>query len=341
MRQSILRMLCAALALMGLPSLAPAQSPPWMTPERLAAAREEGGVTVYSSVNETEGLPLWKRFEEATGVKVTFVRGSDVALNARIAIEHRAQQRSWDLTITTSVSQLPPEVLAPYEPLEAAVLDPAARAKDRRWYGSSANYNAPAYNTKLVAQGDLPKSYEDFATRKEWRGRVGLDATDVQWLAVMFQHFGENKARKMLQDLASALQPVIVEGHLALARAVGAGEYALALNNYTNLTYNVASTGGPTDMFVLDPVAVFMVQVGVNARAPRPNAARLAADYALSQEAQAFSAKFGRIPVRADVTPNPPDAVSRLKTGKIIPVVFGPEDERKWKRQFDELFRPR
>ena len=55
MRQSILRMLCAALALMGLPSLAPAQSPPWMTPERLAAARAEGGVTVYSSVNETEG----------------------------------------------------------------------------------------------------------------------------------------------------------------------------------------------------------------------------------------------------------------------------------------------
>jgi hypothetical protein len=71
------------------------------------------------------------------------------------------------------------------------------------------------------------------------------------------------------------------------------------------------------------------------------NAARLAANFAISAEAQAFGAKFGRIPVRADVTPNPPDALTRLKGRTIIPVVFGPEDERKWKRQFDELFRPR
>ena len=201
--------------------------------------------------------------------------------------------------------------------------------------------NTYQHNTKLVAAADLPKSYEDFATRKEWRGRVGVDATDIQWLSVMFQHYGEDKARKMLRDLTAATQPVIVDGHLALARAVGAGEYALALNNYTNLTYNVASNGGPTDIFVLDPVAVFMVQVGMSVQSPHPNAARLAANYAISQEAQAISAKYGRVPVRADVTPNPPDAISRLKGAKIAPVVFGPEDERKWKRQFDEIFRPR
>ena len=338
---SALRLLRAALCLAWLPGAAMAQTAPWMTPDLLPAAKAEGSVTVYSSVNEAEGLPLWKIFEDATGIKVSFVRASDVQLNGRIAIEHRARQQSWDLTITTAVSQLPPEVLAPYEPPEAASLDPSARAKDRRWYASSANYNTPAYNTKLVAAADLPTSFEDFATRAQWRGRVAIDGTDIQWLSAMFQHYGEDKARKLLRDLIGATQPVIVDGHLALARSLGAGEYLLALNNFTNLTYNVASSGAPTDIFALDPVAVFMVQVGVSSQAPHPNAARLAANFAISQEAQAFGANFGRLPVRADVTPNPPDALTRLKGRTIVPVVFGPEDERKWKRQFDELFRPR
>jgi len=337
----ILRMVCAALCLLAPASVARAQTRSWMTPDLLAAAKAEGAVTVYSSVNEAEGLPMWKIFEEATGIKVTFVRASDVALNARIAIEFRAKQPSWDVNITTAVSQLPPDVLAPFDPSEAEALDPAARARDRRWYASSANYNTPAYNTKLVAAADLPRSFEDFATKKEWRGRVAIDGADIQWLSAMFQHFGEDKARKLLKDIITATQPVVVDGHLALARSVGAGEYALALNNFTNLTYNVASNGGPTDIFPLDPVAAFMVQVGVSAQAPHPNAARLAANFAISAEAQAFGAKFGRIPVRADVTPNPPDALTRLKGRTIIPVVFGPEDERKWKKQFADLFRPR
>ena len=29
---------------------------------------------IYSSTNEEEGLPLWKVFEEATGIKVQYVR---------------------------------------------------------------------------------------------------------------------------------------------------------------------------------------------------------------------------------------------------------------------------
>ena len=310
-------------------------------PSILPAAKAEGSVTVYSAINETEALPYWRLFEEATGIKVVFVRGSDTSINGRIAIESRAQQRSWDLSITSATSQLPSELLAPYDPPEAAALIPAARAADKRWYGNSANYNTPAYNTKLVDAANLPKSYEDFATRKEWRGRVAIDATDRQWLSVMFRHYGEDKARKLVGDLITNLQPAILDGHLAVARAVGSGEYALALNNYTALTYNVRGSGAPTDIFPLDPVELHMVQVGMNVAAPHPNAALLAANFALSQQAQTAATASGRIPTRLDVTPNPPDAISRLNGRTIIPASFNSEDDRKWKRTFDELFRPR
>jgi hypothetical protein len=78
-----------------------ASMPSWMLPEIAAAARSEGSLTIYSSMNEQEGLPLWKMFEDATGVKVSYVRSSDSIILSRIAIETRARQRSWDLAVTT------------------------------------------------------------------------------------------------------------------------------------------------------------------------------------------------------------------------------------------------
>src|ERR1700757_767900 len=104
-----------------------AQSPSWIIPDLLAPARAEGALTVYSSMNEQEGLPLWKRFEDATGVKVSYVRTSDSIILSRIAIEHRARQRSWDIAVTTTVNRLPNEALLQFEPPQAQALIPAAR----------------------------------------------------------------------------------------------------------------------------------------------------------------------------------------------------------------------
>jgi spermidine/putrescine-binding protein len=96
-----MRSFCRAAALAGLISLAAASAlaqsgqRPWLDPAVTAAAKAEGELIVYSSTNEQEGLPLWKIFEEATGIKVSYVRGSDVTLMSRMAIEFRADQKSY------------------------------------------------------------------------------------------------------------------------------------------------------------------------------------------------------------------------------------------------------
>ena len=141
--------------------------------------------------------------------------------------------------------------------------------------------------------------------------------------------------------MVTNLKPIVTDGHLALARANGAGEYWLTLNNYVNLTLNVKFAGGSIDFFALDPVALFFGQVGINSKAPHPNAAKLAANFLLSQQAQAFYTKFGRLPTRSDVTPNPADAVKTLESRKVVPVLFNPEDERMWQKTFVSTFRQR
>jgi iron(III) transport system substrate-binding protein len=232
-------------------------------------------------------------------------------------------------------------MLAQIDPPEAKHVSPDARDTGRRWYGIYANYNAPAFNTKLVKREELPKTYDEFLQKKQWAGRVAIDGTDNEWLKAIFQHYGEQKGTELIKGIVSTLKPVVTDGHLAMARATGAGEYAISLNNYVNLSNNVRLAGGPIEVWAMDPVALMFGQVGVSALAPHPSAARLAANFMLSQEAQQFIAKFGRLPTRDDVSDNPPGTVAMLRKHKVIPVLLTPEEEKVWQRRFQDLFRPR
>jgi iron(III) transport system substrate-binding protein len=340
-RSVLAGLLGLALSLSQAPAQAQDGAPPWLDPALLAAAKAEGALIVYSSTNEQEGLPLFKIFEEATGIKVQYVRGSDSGLMSRMAIEFRADQKSYDIVHTTTVNKVPAQMMAQFDPPEAKNLSADARDPGRRWYGVYANYNSPAYNTTKVKASELPKSYEEFLQRKDWAGKVAIDGTDNEWLKALFQHFGEQKGMQLAKDLVATLNPVVTDGHLALARSLGAGEYWISLNNYVNLSMNVKLAGAPVEAFALDPVALFFGQVGVNSKAPNPNAARLAANFMLSQQAQQFYAKFGRLPTRPDVQSNPPGVVDMLKQKKIVTVLLNPEEERQWQRTFQSIFRQR
>ncbi len=182
------------------------QSRPWLDPTLLAAAKAEGTLIVYSSTNEQEGLPLFKIFEEATGIKVEYVRNADSPLMSRMAIEFRANQKAWDILHTTTINKVPPQMLAQIEPPEAKNIAPEARDPGKRWYGVYANYNSPAYNTQKVKASDLPKTYEEFAKHKEWAGQVAIDGTDNEWLKAMFEYYGEQKATQIIKDIVADAQ---------------------------------------------------------------------------------------------------------------------------------------
>ena len=341
-RRQVLRSSFAAAAVLGAPRLALAQVPTWLDPALLAAAKAEGGqLVVYSSMNEQEGLPAWKYFEDQTGLKVQYVRGSDVSLISKAMIEARAQQRSWDIMLSTGTGRLPQDMLAAFDPPEASAFPDDAKDKAKRWYGLHATYNAPSYNSNAVKAAEMPKSYEEFAAKTEWAGRIAIDATDTQWLLGMVTHYGEERARKLLGEIVASLKPVLTEGHLNLARQVGAGELVVTLNNYASLTTNVKQAGGPTDFVLLDPVVLFFEQLGINVRAPHPKTALLAANFLMSKDGQGQTTRWGRTPVRRDVAPIPPDLFARVDARKVIPVTPTGDDDRRMRRLFDEIFRGR
>src|SRR5262245_11548194 len=328
-------------------SLAPAygqgapSGQPWLDPTWLAAAKAEGTLTVYSSTNEQEGLPLFKIFEDATGIKFNYIRGNDASLLSRVAMETRANQPSFDIIHISNAHKMPQTLLAQFDLPEAKNVIPLARDPNRRWYGVYTIYTTPAYNTQRVSASELPRSFEEFAMRTEWAGKVAIGYTDIEWLRGMLQFHGEQKGTELVRRIVAGLKPVLTDGRLAMARSLAAGEYAFALNNFVNLTMNVKLAGGPVDIFPLDPVPLYFAQVAVNARAPHPNAARLAANFMLSQECQVFYSKFGRLPTRTDVPTNPPGIIDTVNTKKVVRTMFDPDEERRLKQLFDTLFRAR
>lgn len=342
-RRSLLKGIGAAGLAAGLPLPALAQGAvSWLDAGLLAKAKSESGkLVVYSSVNEQEGLALWRLFEQAAGIKVEYVRGSDTQLLARMAIEARAQQRSWDIVMSTAASRAPADFMQPLANRSMAEFYDGILGANGRSIGYAANVNMPAYNTRMVKPEELPKSYEELAQRKDWAGRTAIDVGDIQWLSGMVRHFGEERARKLLGEIVTNLKPVIADGHLALARAVGSGEYAVAINNYVNLTNNVRINGNPTDYWPMEPVVVFYGQLGVSARAPNPSTAQLAINFILSREGQAQLVTQGRVPVRRDVATNPPDLFQRIGDRKLVPVSLDGADEKKWTQMFAEIFKGR
>lgn len=323
----------------GLPTWAADRS--WMSDAALLkAARAEGAVTLYSVTNEEEALPELKVFEDATGIKVGYIRGGGADLMSRMMIENRAGKSMWDVLASSGIELMPTEQLMDFVPPEAAHLDPRAMDKEKRWFGLYTIHYVPAYNTNAIKLADLPKTYEDFVKHPEWKGHVVIDSTDRVWLAGLISHFGPENGKKLIDDIVATVHPILQKGKLGTVRSLGAGEYWLTLNNWASLTTGLKMAGTPVDFWALDPVVLSYGEVGGNAKAPHPNAARLLINYLLSAEAQAGRTKWGRVPTRADVETNPPGILDRFKGKTLVRPNLTAEEESFWQKTFNQWFNP-
>jgi ABC-type Fe3+ transport system substrate-binding protein len=85
---------------------------------------------------------------------------------------------------------------------------------------------------------------------------------------------------------------------------VAAGEDALGLNVRANGIEGVRLKGAPVDWIMTDPLLIKVQVIGVAAKAPHPNMARLFANFSLSKQGQHTLGEVGRSPADPDVVPS-------------------------------------
>lgn len=156
---------------------AAAPEPTAITPSLIEAARKEGRIVFYSSMDLPVGEKLGKAFEAAyPGITMQIERSGSERLFQRIDQEFASNIRAADVINTSDASHTIPWKkngwLAAFVPEEVAKHFPAQYRDPEGMYALTRIWlSSIAYNTNLVKPEEAPKSFADLLDSK-WAGKM-------------------------------------------------------------------------------------------------------------------------------------------------------------------------
>jgi iron(III) transport system substrate-binding protein len=208
---------------------------------------------------------------------------------------------------------------------------PQALPVHRHWVGTRINMFVQSYNTNLVKKEELPRTYQDLA-HPRWKGRLGIEAEDEDWFAMIVKELGEEAGLRIFRDIARVNGFSVRKGHTLLAGLVASGEIPFALTTYSHGAEKMKQRGAPVEWFAIAPAIGRANGIGIVRKPPHPHAAALFADFLLSPEGQAILEKGGYVPANLRVE-NP---AQKLPLKFVDPALILDEDA-KWKKLWAEI----
>ena len=337
----------AALASMAAPwSRAQKAAPPsphravymYQGPDRaaklLAEAKKQREVSIYTSLNLKDSVPITEAFEKKTGLKTRLWRASSEKVLQRAVAEARAGRFDCDILETNGPEMealYREQVLDEFDSPYFKDLAPASFPKHRHWIADRFNFFTIGYNTNLVKPEEVPNAYEDLV-HPRWAGRIGIEGSDVDWMGAVVKYMGEAKGLAFFRKLAE-MRPQIRTGHTLMAELVASGEIPLAATIYNHNAERLVVKGAPIRWKAITPTFGRPNAIGVARRAPRPHAAMLFADFMLSPEGQHLIKERNRVPSSTKVETN----LNKFPFEMIDPVITLDEND-KWEKLWSDLF---
>ncbi|MGY2076636.1 ABC transporter substrate-binding protein [Blastococcus sp. SYSU DS0828] len=261
--------------------------------ELVAAAEEEGCLTVYGTVDETILQSVTDAFSEQYGIPVSFVRLVSADLSQRFATEAQAGATVADVVLLT-VSPFYGEALGNgwLQPVDEAGL-PAFpgefpddyTADDGATPVISLVPTTMVYNTDLVTEP--PTSWEAYADPAN-KGELLLaepssSPANVSFWQLMREEYGDD----FLQAVASN-EPRWYNSAVPATQGVAAGEGALGFPGVSAIVAGLQEQNAPVDAAVLTPTTGPEIGLGLAADSPCQNAGKLFANYLLSEEGNSY-----------------------------------------------------
>ena len=298
-------------------------------------AKKEGTLSLYTSAQSDDMGALIAGFEKKYGVKVSVWRAGSEKVLQRAVTEARGNRFTVDVVETNGPemeSMHREKVFQAVKSPHHANLIPAAVRPHGEWVGTRLNVFVQAYNTKLIRKEDLPKTWDDLL-QPRWKGKLGIEADDQDWLAGVTSELGEARGVKLFKEIVAANGMSVRKGHTLLTQLVASGEIPFALTVYNYKAEQLKQKGAPIDWLSLGTALARPNGVGVARNAPNPHAALLFYDYELSEEGQ-------RILVGRDFVPT--NTKVETPFGK-MPLRFVDsrmmlDEYEKWNKLYAEIF---
>ncbi len=280
------------------PSSSPdAGSSPSTAPSATAAL--SGTLTIYSGRSEELVGPLIERFKTETGLDVQVNYAGTTDLAATILEEGDASPAdvffAQDAGALGAVAAEGRLAALPQASLDR--VDERFRADDGNWMGVSGRARVVIYDTRELAEADLPTTIDAF-TDPAWKGRIGWAPTNasLQTFVTAYRLMkGEDAAKAFVEGIV-ANEPKVYDGNDAVLAAVAAGEIEVGFVNHYYLMRQLKEQGDsfPVRNHFLDggdPGALVNVAgAGILTTAKNPTAAQAFIDFLLSDASQTYFA---------------------------------------------------
>ncbi|MDX3894501.1 ABC transporter substrate-binding protein [Pusillimonas sp.] len=297
-------------------------------------AKEEGQLMIYTSAPVDDMTALAKAFEDKYGIRVRMWRAGSEKVLQRTVTEGNAGRFDVDIVETNGPELealhregLLQEVKSPY----LADLIPEAVLPHKEWISTRLNIFAAAYNTNLIKQAEVPKSYEELLDPK-WKGKLGIEAEDADWFAGVVKNMGEEKGVQLFRDIVEKNGISVRKGHTLLTNLVASGEVPMALTVYNYKAEQLKNKGAPLDWFTFDPAIARPNGVAMTKKAPHPHAAALFVDFMLS-DAQQILLERDFVPTSEKVD----TALNDMPLKFVDPGIILDENQ-KWTGLYEEIF---
>src|SRR5215471_13877831 len=271
-------------------SAAPAASA--ITPQLIEAAKKEGKVVWYTSVDLPLAEKVAKSFEaKYPGVSVRVERTGAERVFQRIGQEYGSNIHAVDVANSSDAAHFivwkNKGMLEAYMPEDVAKFYPAEHKDPDGTFASFRVWvSIIAYNTNLVKKEEAPKSFADLLDPK-WKGKIvkahpGYSGTIMTATYQMQRDLGwgffEKLAAQNIMQVQSSADP---------PKRLALGERAVMADGNEYNIFQMREAGRPVEpVYATEGSPLIVGPNGVFKAAPHPNAARLFQSYALGREAQ-------------------------------------------------------
>ena len=300
----------------------------------LEGAKKEAPLSIYTSAQTDDIGAVLAGFEKKYGLKSTVWRAGSEKVLQRAVTEARGTRHAVDI-VETNGPELEAihreKVFVAVKSPSLAQIIPQALRPHGEWVGTRLNVFVQAWNTSLVKKEELPKTWEDLL-HPRWKGRLGIEAEDQDWLAGTCAELGEAKGIKLFKDIVAGNGISVRKGHTLLAQLVVSGEIPFALTVYNYKAQQLKEKGAPIDWMALGTPVARANGVGVARMAPNPHSAVLFFDYELSEEGQRILASRDFVSTSSKVE-NPFKSGLRL----VDPAKMLDEGD-KWTKLYEDIF---
>jgi iron(III) transport system substrate-binding protein len=278
----------------------------------VAAAKREGRVVVYGSVEADTFEVVQKIFEGKYGVTVEYWRAASNLVTDRVLTEARAGRPSFDVVLINRS----PMLILKKEGVFGRYVSPSYESFPAASLDRDGVLSPPylvmlvsiLYNTRLVKPEVSPRSLADLLD-PQWKGKIAMPdptvhTTTAVWLSNLDKVMGA-QADSFVERLAGQVR--LVESFIPSVQKVITGEVPLGLT-YVKYVYTFGQQGAPLDYVRLNPVLSVPHHVAIGEKPSHPNAAKLFIDLLTSRLGLLALAHAGEFVVVPGVYPPIKDA---------------------------------